>query len=629
SPVELGRALAEAAASPLPTTRSAVPPTQRQAPVVPVPPAKSNRTPLVIAGAAVALAAAAVLVVVLSTSGGPTPTPNPTPRVGETPERPTAGRPDTAEQARQALNLLRSNQIASLLRAGSYRQAIRAIEDFERSYPQVASDIAVVCADIFSRAQREYEDLRMAALARRDAGLPAEGAAMLREARPRFVGISDLEARLDSLATEMDAAGGGRPAPSGDILSVAKGQLAAAKEMYKRGDETDSAPLLEEAGFKAEEARVKFQALVDVVSGLQAEEVRAKLRETIQLVKLINDARKRTGGKPAEPTPTTPPVVKGPTPEPEPAPTHEPPPEVKPPPPAEKPGEKEAAALFTEAAQASKEGKNDKALEACRKLLKDFGTTDFAAAKRAEIETLAKTAAEELEKDAARELSKGVKDGRFHLGKHEYPEAQGIFAPLKEKYSAYEAYKKHDKEIEKALERCAEEIAWAEKALVTGSEDPDDWSSGWGGEVRISGTDKAAKGKGAVKLRINPAQPRYDEPGVFPGAGTDMPKEMPGDAVAVSVWLKAEGKAANVDIELWLGEGTMQRTFYATVSLSSAWKEYKVLFSGLRPRYFTREVQYSGGPKFDVRDVRRIVLSNSTSSVTIEFSVDEVRFVKR
>jgi hypothetical protein len=592
-------------------------------------PAKKSPVLLAVAVAGVAAIAAGVAILGLG-GGGDRP-----PKVGDSaqlPPHPTGGRTDSTAPARQALSLLRTNRIEPLLRDGEYGRAMRELGDFERTHPQVPSQVAEVRAEIFGSAQREYEELRTAALSRREVGRGAEAAATLRRNRPRFAGVSDLDARLEAFANELDDRAA---APATNILAVAMGQLAAAKELYRRGDETGSADLLQEAGFKAEEARVKFQALQDVVVGAQADEVRSKLRETLQLVKLINDSRKKFAGKPGDPEPDpgakpAPPIVK-PVPAPGP---NDAEPVVKPEPvpeptPAVKPGESEAAALWSAASQSAKEGKHSRVVESLRSLLKDFGTTDLAVEKRSEIQALLKTAEDELEKEAARELSKGVKDGRFHLGKTEYPEAQALFSQLKEKYSSFEAYKKHEKEIEKALERCAEELAWAAKALVSECEDASGWGGGWGNEARATATDKAAKGKGAVRIRIQPAQPRPTEAGVYPGIGIDAPKDVPADAVAVSLWLKAEGRAANVDVEIWLGEGSMQRTFAGTLGVTTTWKEYKIPFAGLRPRFYTPEVAYSGGPKFDNRDIRRVVLSNSNPTTPIECTVDEIRFVKR
>lgn len=595
--------------------------------------APRKRSPLVPLLAALGVAVVATGVVVVAVAGGGTPAPKPPESREPSPRPPRGGdSPDASAQARQALSAVRAERIAPLVREGEYARAMRELEAFERSHPAIPAQIAEVRAEIFARAQHEYEELRTAALARREVGRGAEAAATLRRHQPRFAGVSDLAARLEAFAAEIDDRA---VAPQADILGIAMGQLAAAKDLYRRGDETGSRELLEEAGFKAEEARVKFQALQDVVTGVQADEVRAKLRETLQLVKLINDSRKKFAGANPESSPPQPPIA-GPghapkEPEPEPVVKPEPPPPEppRPPGPVVKPGEAEAAGLWAQAGQAAKEGKHARVVESLRALLKDYGATDFAVDRRSEIQAMLKASEDELEKEAVRELSKGVKDGRFHLGKHEYAEAQALFAQLKEKYNGFEAYRRHEKEIEKALERCAEELAWAAKALVSDCEDASGWEGGWGSEARATATDKAAKGKGAVRMRIQPAQPRLTEAGVYPGVGIDVAKEVPTDAVAVSLWLRAEGRAANVDVEVWLGEGSQQRTFAATLGVTTAWKEYKIPFSGMRPRFYTPEVAYAGGPKFDVRDIRRVVLSNSNPTVPMEFSVDEIRFVRR
>lgn len=587
-----------------------------------------NRKPIVAAVTIAALAALAAGLAILAVPGS---APKPTKSGNQqTPQPPFpdggGGQTNQTVSARHALRSIESETIDPLVRQGEYAQAMAELERFERSNPGLEKQIAQVRVAIFERAQREYEELRTAALARREVGRGAEAAATLRRHQPRFARVADLSERLGALAAEIDDRAA---APAMDLLGIAAGQLAAAKELYRRGDEMGSRELLEEAGFKAEEARVKFQALQDVVTGSQADEVRARLRETLQLAKLINDSRKKfTGAKPEPP----PPIVKpgpdakeaDPVVKPEPAP--EPPPSPKP---AVKPGEAEAAGMWAAAGRASKEGKHATVVETLRALLKNYGTTDLAVEKRSEIQAMLKASEEELEKEAARELSKGVKDGRYHLGKHEYPEAQVLFSRLKEKYSGFEAYKRHEKEIEKAIERCAEELAWAAKAMVSDCEDAEGWEGGWGNDARATLTDKAAKGKGAVRIRIQPAQPRPTEAEVYPGLGIDVPKDPPADAVAISLWLRAEGRTANVDVEIWLGEGSQQRTFAATLGLSTTWKEYKIPFAGMRPRFYTPEVAYAGGPKFDSRDIRRVVLSNSNPTVPMEFSVDEIRFVRR
>ncbi|HLG42986.1 MAG TPA: hypothetical protein VI643_06440 [Planctomycetota bacterium] len=82
------------------------------------------------------------------------------------------------------------------------------------------------------------------------------------------------------------------PSKEMGLLSKAEEQLASAKEMFKQGDELGSRKLLEEAGFRAEEARIKFLALQDMTS---SQSVRDKLKEVNQLNKMIHDRLKSAG----------------------------------------------------------------------------------------------------------------------------------------------------------------------------------------------------------------------------------------------------------------------------------------------------------------------------------------------
>jgi len=85
------------------------------------------------------------------------------------------------------------------------------------------------------------------------------------------------------------------PSKEMGLLAKAEEQLESAKQMFKQGDELGSRKLLEEAGFRAEEARIKFMALQDITS---SQSTRDKLKEVNQLNKMIHDRLKSAGGPP-------------------------------------------------------------------------------------------------------------------------------------------------------------------------------------------------------------------------------------------------------------------------------------------------------------------------------------------
>jgi hypothetical protein len=114
------------------------------------------------------------------------------------------------------------------------------------------------------------------------------------------------------------------PAGLDRILTAADEQFKRGRLLYEEGHSLSSENLLNEAGFAAEEARNKYQVLVDGFSGAKRGEVQEKLTQANQLLKLIGDAKKGIAGR-REPPPSAvappPPPTSPPPPAPAPAPT--------------------------------------------------------------------------------------------------------------------------------------------------------------------------------------------------------------------------------------------------------------------------------------------------------------------
>jgi len=120
---------------------------------------------------------------------------------------------------------------------------------------------------------------------------------------------------------------------SEQLLQEADKLMADAKATFEKGKAAESLPDVIDAGFKADEARVKFQAVGLISQGDNQRRAQDGLREANELIKLVNNARlalrkfpdKDKG--PVKPPPPPPADSKTPPP---------PPPPVKPPPPPEK-----------------------------------------------------------------------------------------------------------------------------------------------------------------------------------------------------------------------------------------------------------------------------------------------------
>src|SRR5579862_1673471 len=124
---------------------------------------------------------------------------------------------------------------------------------------------------------------------------------------------------------------------SEQLLQEADGLLADAKATFEKGKAAESLPEVIDAGFKADEARVKFQAVSLISQGDNQRRAQDGLRETNELVKLVNNSRLalrkfpdgKAPPKPSAPPPadpkTPPPPPAGPLPAPPPAPPKKPP----------------------------------------------------------------------------------------------------------------------------------------------------------------------------------------------------------------------------------------------------------------------------------------------------------------
>jgi hypothetical protein len=145
------------------------------------------------------------------------------------------------------------------------------------------------------------------------------------------------------------------PSKERDLLARAEEQFANAKSLFKQGDEIGSKSLVEEAGFQAEEARIKFMALQDLSSSPQ---IRDRIREVNQLNKMIHDRLKSAGGEgPAAQVRPSPAPTPAPAPAPAPSPwlnlppvskpAPAPPPEPTPPPPVPEAPPVDMAPLLT------------------------------------------------------------------------------------------------------------------------------------------------------------------------------------------------------------------------------------------------------------------------------------------
>lgn len=130
----------------------------------------------------------------------------------------------------------------------------------------------------------------------------------------------------------------GQDKSSETLLKEADQLIAEAKAAFEKGKASESLPDVIDAGFKADEARVKYQAVGLISSGDNQRRAQDGLRETNELIKLVNNARLALRKFPdkdkAKPPPPADPKTPPPPPPPPPASGAKPP---SPPPPPPKP----------------------------------------------------------------------------------------------------------------------------------------------------------------------------------------------------------------------------------------------------------------------------------------------------
>jgi len=93
---------------------------------------------------------------------------------------------------------------------------------------------------------------------------------------------------------------------SEQILKEAETLMTDAKTLYEGGRTRAALQDLMDAGFKADEARAKYQAVQQITSGENQRKAASGVREANQLIKMVNDARVALKKPGAPPPPTTP-----------------------------------------------------------------------------------------------------------------------------------------------------------------------------------------------------------------------------------------------------------------------------------------------------------------------------------
>ncbi len=116
---------------------------------------------------------------------------------------------------------------------------------------------------------------------------------------------------------------------SDQILTEAESLMADARKLYDTGKTQGILQDIVDAGFKADEARAKYQAIQQITQGENQKKAAAGVREANQLIKLVNDARVALKKPAGAPPPAAPPPPGAPAPAPKPV--LPPPPDKKPP----------------------------------------------------------------------------------------------------------------------------------------------------------------------------------------------------------------------------------------------------------------------------------------------------------
>src|SRR5437773_4490526 len=91
------------------------------------------------------------------------------------------------------------------------------------------------------------------------------------------------------------------------ILERADKLLEEAKAAYEDAQSKSSVQIFIDAGFKLEEARIKYLVLQEIGSPDKQKLAADRLRAVNQLSKLIHDGKVAVGGTPTEPAPVKPP----------------------------------------------------------------------------------------------------------------------------------------------------------------------------------------------------------------------------------------------------------------------------------------------------------------------------------
>jgi hypothetical protein len=268
-------------------------PTQRPAPPPAAPPAPPSRKTLLLIAAGSGTLVLAIGVILLLVLGGKK-TPKPPPEVRNPPAAPTPKEPTPPPDPVSRFDSMHRPQIERYMKAGEFAKALELLDAVESTSPEKAAQVRI---ELITEALKGFERLR------REIGPMwstdrTQARQLATDARPRFKGVENLDRELDKFVAELESmtSKGGAE----EILEQADRLFAEAKALYQEGGES-----LNDAGFRAEEARIKYQAVQDVLTGDGQRRAAEQLKATIQLAKLINDARKQL----AKPVIDKPPVI--------------------------------------------------------------------------------------------------------------------------------------------------------------------------------------------------------------------------------------------------------------------------------------------------------------------------------
>jgi hypothetical protein len=261
-----------------------------------VPAAEGSKKTMIVTGAAIggALVIAILLVVILGgKKSAPTPVAKRQPRVQEKePETPPPPLPQSVDPATEFENL-RGPAVDRHLTAGHFAQAMDGLAQLELRHPVLKSKIAALRDEVISRARQDLEKLCREIGRAWSAGARGEAEKLATDARPRFRDVAGMDRELEGYFHELQQVAGAGGAEQ--ILATADRLISEAKELYDRATATRSVDLFTEAGFKAEQARIKYQAVQEVLEGDRQRHASQQLKVSIQLSKLISDGKKASG----------------------------------------------------------------------------------------------------------------------------------------------------------------------------------------------------------------------------------------------------------------------------------------------------------------------------------------------